>query len=232
MTSVASLVFRGARTLTFATIIMSLYYLFYYTGEHFLFSSKTIEDFRLNGKPFLQLSLAVVQILILLYLEIKVRSFSKQGQTILEDDYWQDYYDEYTGWEPEHDPSKQSEVKSLERTFKIFNLKPGSYYSRRINLYFPHPDDAWYVRIIRIETVAIFLIPISQIAIYFAYILEYAYGFNIPVNGKVFDHLNALVNYTESLWKVPRFAIFACLVELLSASYIYVKLFGIPGTSK
>ena len=188
----------------------------------------------MNGKPFLQLSLAVVQILILLYLEIKARSFSKEGRAILEDDYWEDYYDEYTGWEPGHDPAEQSEVKSLERTFKKFNLKPGSYYRRRLELYFPDGElsGTWYVRKIRIQTVAIFLIPICQIAIYFAYILEYAYGFNFPVDAKVFDYLSGLVNLTEKWWKVPTIAISACLIELLSACYIYVKLFGIPGTNK
>jgi len=231
MANVGSLVIRGTKTLTFATVVMALYYLFYYSGGFFLFSSNTVEGFRLNGKPFIHLSLAVVQILILLYLEFKARSIAKQGRAILEDDYWEDYYDEYDGWLPGYNPSEQSAVKSLEKTFKKFNFN-GDYYRNRMELYFPHPDGGDWYRRIQIQTVTIFLIPICQIFIYLAYILAYAYGFDIPVDGKIFDYLNSLVNFTERWWEVPIVAISACLVELLSASYIYVKLFGIPCSRK
>ena len=43
MANVGSLVIRGAKTLTFATVVMALYYLFYYSGGFFLFSSNTVE---------------------------------------------------------------------------------------------------------------------------------------------------------------------------------------------
>ena len=224
---------------TVSSIVTGLFFIFHYAGGKIGISAECLEKFRLNGKPFVNLVLALLQLSLLSAAWWTVRQNAKS------------HYIQRT------DLASQSKgIKNIESEHNI-NIRFGSYYwvmlrknrgdfkfqienfpvKKRI-LFLKQPkslDDSEkqilqrkVMRRYRIIGILMFIFPLNNVLINSMYIYEYTFAVDIPLPDKWLYYIQLFVEWSETLWKVPAIGIVLCIVEIIIAGYIFYTYLGNP----
>ena len=225
---------------TISSIVTGLFFIFHYTGGKIGISVEYLEKFRLNGKPFVNLVLALLQLSLLSAAWWTVRKNAKSVDI------------------QQTDLARQSKgIKSIESEHNI-NISPGSYYwvmlrknrgdlkyriqepfqfKKRI-LFVKQPkslDDSEkqilqrkVTRMYYIQGIFMFTMPLNNLFINLLYIYQYTFSVDLPFPEGWIDTIQQLVLWNEKLWDDAFVAIGLCIVEIIIAGYIFYTYLGNP----
>lgn len=228
---------------TVSSIVTALMFIFHYAGGEIGISAVWLEKFRLNGKPFVNLVLALLQLSLLSAawftvrqnaksLDIQQKTLARQSRGIkkIESEHninmsFGSYYWVMLrknrgdfNWQVEHGHTTNYQNK------KILHVKqPKSLAESEKQIL-----QRKVMRRYRILGVLMLILPLNNVLINFMYIYEYTFAIDIPLPDKWLHYIQLFVDWSETLWKVPVIGIALCIVEIIIAGYVFYAYLGNP----